>query len=171
MKRRRNVTTKNSSFLLLISVAFTLGWLSGCSLHPQASADAAFEHEIQGENYFHQGKFSAALQEYRTAIQIEPNAWPAHYKAGIVLEQQGSLQEAIAGYRKVIAIDYPVKNPADKAWWHSRLAGVLSKAGLHQQAIAEYKLTYKIASQDQTHSTRLAFLAKESLRLSDTRLK
>ena len=165
------MTTRNSSFLLLIPVTLAIGLLNGCSLRPQSSADAAFEHEIQGETYFHQGKFAAALQEYRSAIRIEPNAWPAHYKAGVVLEQQGRLQEAIAEYRKVIAIDYTVKNSADKAWWHLRLAGALSKAGLHQQATTEYNLTYKIASQDHTHSTKLALLAKKSLHLSETRLK
>ncbi len=166
MKHRKKTAANNCNPIFLVLVASLLGLGAGCSPRTQAPADAAFEHEMQGEIDSHQGRYSAALQEYQTAILINPSGWPAHDRAGRILEQQGRFQEAIAEYHKVIALDYTVKNPADKAWWHFRLAGALYKAGLHQDAVAEYKLTYKIASQDQMHKKKLALLARQSLYLS-----
>lgn len=143
--------------------------IPGCSHHTNSATEsdfnqAAFEHNMQGEQYLHNGQYSAALQEFQAASKISPNEWPPHNEAGIILEQQGKFREAIAEYQTVIRLDYKgLKNPADKARWHFRLAGAFLKAGRSKEAKSEYMTAFDIASQDQRHDKKLAALAKQSL--------
>ena len=147
-------------FLLLLTS------FPGCSDHIASSSDLALDHLMQGDADRSKGNYPAALQEYQTAASVSPNDWPGHDKAGQILEQEGRFQEAIVEYRKVIAINHALRNPAEKALWHFRLAHALSKVGLRQDAVGEYKLTVKIASQDQMHNPKLASLAKKAVSLS-----
>jgi len=165
MNVRGILVDKRKTFGALIVFLVTI-ISSGCSPHASLSQASAFDHIMQGDVYYGKRNYTLALQEYQSAISLDPNDWPAHSKAGQVLEKQGKYQEAVLQYRRVIAINYTVKNPADKAWWHFRLAGALSEAGLYQDALNEYDVTFRLASQDQTHSKKLASLAKEAFSLS-----
>lgn len=159
---------KKVAYPLLTMLVFMI--VSGCSHHTSSTNasdfnQAEFEHSMQGEQYLHNGQYAAALQEFQAASKISPNDWPPHYKAGIILEQQGRLREAIAEYQTVIRLDFKgLKNPADKARWHFRLAGTLLKAGRPKEAKMEYMAAFQMASQDQQHDRKLAVLAKQSLK-------
>ena len=159
---------KTAFYLLLTTLIFVS--VSGCSRHTRPANEAsfnqlAFEHDMQGEQYLRMGKYSAALYEFQSASRISPNDWPPHYKAGIILEQQGRLKEAIEEYQTVIRLDFKeLKNPADKARWPFRLAGALLKIGRAKEAKSEYMATSQIAAQDRRHDGKLAALAKQSLR-------
>ena len=158
---------KKALYPLLAMLVFMT--VSGCSRHASSATgsdinQAEFEHDMQGSQYLHNGQYSAALQEFQAASKIGPNDWPPYNEAGIILEQQGKFREAIAEYQTVIRLDYKgLKNPADKARWHFRLAGAFLKAGRSKEAKSEYMTAFDIASQDQRHDKKLAALAKQSL--------
>lgn len=165
--RQSRLCCKNMFYCLLAILVFMI--VVGCSHHTSSATrsnfnQVEFEHAMQGEQYLHNGQYSAALQEFQAASKISPSEWPPHNQAGIILEKQGRLEEAIAEYQTVIRLDYKgLKNPADKAKWHFRLAEAFLKSGRFKEAKSEYVTAFDIASQDHQHDKKLAALAKQSL--------
>ena len=57
--------------------------LSGCS---ETKVD---QHFRQGYEYYSQGKYEQAIDEYQKVIEIDPNNSPTHYNLGLVYHMQG----------------------------------------------------------------------------------
>ncbi len=54
-----------------------------------------------------QGKPEIAIEHYQKAITSDPTAAEAHYRLGIVYQQQGRLQEALARYTAALDLADP----------------------------------------------------------------
>jgi tetratricopeptide (TPR) repeat protein len=73
------------------------------------------------------------MASFRRAIELEPNAAPAHYQLGRCLQDRGRLDEAMAEYRR--AIDLGPKGPL--AYHHLGLC--LQDRGQLDEAMASYR--------------------------------
>lgn len=151
-------------FLIVWVTVFSV-IVSGCD-QQRTKTRLATDHWLKGELGYRNGQYGLALQEFKITLQLDPSNWPAHSKIGMILERNGDLAGAIIEYEKVIQIDYPITYPAEKAYWHSRLAGALLKFNKKVEARREYALVYKIASSDQRHSKKLKTLAAQALRMA-----
>lgn len=64
----------------------------------------AQHHLEQAYSYENQEKIYEALRECDRAIQLNPDLADAHNLRGIILEQLGDSEEAIAAYQKAIQL-------------------------------------------------------------------
>ena len=55
----------------------------------------AASHCFKGEQLAREGKIDEAIQAFRRAISIDPQYATAHHNLGVLLRQQGLLNEAI----------------------------------------------------------------------------
>jgi tetratricopeptide (TPR) repeat protein len=86
--------------LLLMALAAVLAFLPAC----RGSARAR-EHVIKGNQYFAQKQFPAAENEYRQAIQINPDFADAYYRLGLSQIQQEYPAAAAKSLAHVIELD------------------------------------------------------------------
>ena len=63
-------------------------------------ATEAEKHFRQGYEYYSQGKYEQAIDEYQKVIEIDPNNSPTHYNLGLVYHMQGKLDDAVVAYQK-----------------------------------------------------------------------
>jgi tetratricopeptide (TPR) repeat protein len=68
------------------------------SIQAQQHLDLAYSHEDRGE-------FTDALRECETAVRFDPGYAEAHNLRGIVLEELGQKEEAIAAYAHAVLLD------------------------------------------------------------------
>ena len=94
----------------------------------------AIKHFNLGLIYHKNNKLHEALEEYKTALEIDPLNVQAHNNIGMVYKDLGRLTEANSHYKKALSI-----NPAyGKA--HHNLAVAYYLNGDFEKAILEYKL-------------------------------
>ena len=74
------------------------------SLQAEQALDRAYAHQERGE-------FEDALRECEAAIRFDPGYAEAHNLQGIILEELGRTQEAMAAYRRAVRLD-PTFNDA-----------------------------------------------------------
>jgi tetratricopeptide (TPR) repeat protein len=79
------------------------------------------------------GNYAEFENIIRKAIQLYPNEARPYYGLGIVLQDQGKLEDAIAAYRQAIALD-PKYAPA-----YYNLGIALGQQGKLEEAIAAYR--------------------------------
>jgi tetratricopeptide (TPR) repeat protein len=77
--------------------------------------------------------YKEATEAYQKAIQLDPQNDIAHSALGLILEERGALQEAIAELRTAVRLTPDALNH------HLRLARALRKQGDLDGAIAEYR--------------------------------
>jgi tetratricopeptide (TPR) repeat protein len=75
---------------------------------------------------------------WRRTLADNPNAWIAHYNLGIILMQQGRLDDAVAEYREDLRLAPDVEEGL------GNLANVLLLQGHTDDAIAEYRALLRI---------------------------
>ncbi|HEY7154252.1 MAG TPA: tetratricopeptide repeat protein [Gemmataceae bacterium] len=81
--------------------------------------------------------YQGAIRFYTAAVSIRPNASAALTNLGIALEKQGKPQEAIAAYRRAIAVE---KN----AFAYNNLADALRQQGELDEAEAAFRKTIEL---------------------------
>ncbi len=84
--------------LIIISI-----FLSTCINYSYAQ-DSAVEYAKTGFAYMEKGLFDKAKEEFKKALQIDPNDYVGHYGMGLVYSNKSMLDDAIASYKKAIAI-------------------------------------------------------------------
>jgi tetratricopeptide (TPR) repeat protein len=99
-----------------------------------AISESALGHLFSGAEYQMANKYSAAEQEFRAAVDLEPTNMALYLPLGRCLLDQERLDEAIATYRKAIDLD-PVSPVA-----HSDLGNALEAKGSLDAAIAEQRV-------------------------------
>jgi len=87
----------------------------------------------RGLSYYHISQnYQAALQDYNSALRIDPKYYPAYLERGIVYNDLGKYQEAIADYQQAIQGNY------QKHWAFSNIGLAYSNLGNYQAAINNY---------------------------------
>ena len=88
-----------------------------------------FQGTIDGDN----GRYDAAIAEFKKAIAINPNDAYAHYNLGVAYRANEMYDAAIAEYKKAIAI-----NPND-AYAHYNLGVIYGSRKMWDEVITELK--------------------------------
>src|SRR5579863_5726871 len=95
---RRMVPRGKASFGLLL--AAVLAVLPACR-----STARAKEHVEKGNQYFAQKQFAAAENEYRQAIQINPEVGDAYYRLGLLQIEQEHPTAASQSLARAVDLD------------------------------------------------------------------
>ena len=82
-----------------------------------------------------EGDFQGAIEQYHTAVQLQPDSGLAELNIGSWHEEQGQLAEAEAAYRKALELQPNFRHPA-RPNSHVRLRGKLSDEDLAAPEIA-----------------------------------
>src|SRR5579884_1774488 len=85
-------------FLPLIVLALAA---NGCARSRATAQDFA----AAGDRYVHDGRFTAAVIEYRNAIQRNPQWAPAHARLAAVYETLGKSEDAYREYANAVTLD------------------------------------------------------------------
>ncbi|MGP8246759.1 MAG: tetratricopeptide repeat protein [Bryobacteraceae bacterium] len=96
-------------------------------------------HHNLGAALADEGRFPEAIEQYRAALQIEPNAANVETDYGNALAKSGRIPEAIAHYRAALRVlpDSPIT--------HNDLANALAATpGSMPEAIAEYRTALRL---------------------------
>ncbi len=92
----------------------------------------AEEHNIEGARLLEEGNYSAAAEEFKTAVTLDPTFSDGYYNLGKVYSQLGNYTEAEANYQKAIELS------PDNARYHYNLAIVYSKINQLEKSEKEY---------------------------------
>jgi tetratricopeptide (TPR) repeat protein len=98
----------------------------------------AYSHFNKALFLSNQGNIKEAIQEYRKAIEADPEFCSAMNNLARLFRSQGNLDEAIFWYKKSIDVSYA--NPVA----HQNLAMVFLMQGKVNEAISEYELLIKL---------------------------
>jgi len=82
------------------------------------------------------GKYEAAAQELRQAVEQEPKADDPHYVLALVLTETGQLKEAIEEFKKVIALTLDVDL---KIFSYYNIGNAYADLAQYDNAIESYK--------------------------------
>jgi Tfp pilus assembly protein PilF len=97
-------------------------------------------HTFRGWALSHLGRFDEAIEECKTAIEVDPDFGNPYNDIGVYLMQQGKLEEAIPWLEKAkLAARYEPRH-----FPHSNLGTIYERKGRLRQALAEYKAALKI---------------------------
>jgi tetratricopeptide (TPR) repeat protein len=92
----------------------------------------AESHFNRGYDYYQQGEYQKAIEEYNQAIALDPNYTDAYNNRGLAYTNLGLTQQAIADYSKAIEL-----NPNYALAYYNR--GVIyGNMGQYYEAIADY---------------------------------
>jgi len=92
----------------------------------------AFSYYDKGKDYFNEGKYQLAIDEFTTAIQLNPNYTEAYFMRGYVYDELYQYQRAIEDYDKAIQLD-----PHDASAYNNR--GITyQKLGAYQRSIQDF---------------------------------
>jgi len=139
-------------------------------------AMTARDYESTGDSYLSRNDTEQALTKYETALAMEPNSWPLHYKAGLVLLKMGSAGESLAHFDAIVRIDpmnahgYEGRGRAllamheheqaevalrravelDSGLWkaHEALGVLYDQLGTFDESVAEYRAALAIRPND-----------------------
>lgn len=124
------------------------------------NSNSADLHTLLGEAFAEQNDWSAALQEYRKALAIDPKQARTHFLAGLALIRQGSPSEASQEMRASLQLD-----PSDvSSKYH--LAYALIEMGKKDEA---FPLLKEVLLQDPKHGDAYYQLGKLQLERGDTK--
>ncbi|MBN1572977.1 MAG: tetratricopeptide repeat protein [Deltaproteobacteria bacterium] len=92
----------------------------------------AEEHNIEGARLLEEGNYSAAAEEFKMAVTLDPTFSDGYYNLGKVYSQLGNYPEAEANYQKAIELS------PDDARYHYNLAIVYSRTNELEKSEQEY---------------------------------
>ncbi len=105
-----------------------------------SNAENARKHFNKAYTLYEKGDRDGEIEEYRTAISIDPNYFDAYYNLGTALLLKGDLNGAIEEYRTAISLD------PNYAKAHNNLGIALKRTDDLSGAIAEYETAIRIDS-------------------------
>ena len=104
-------------------------WTDGIEKAPGKSRP----HINLGNAFLQDGRAFEALEQYKRALEIQPELAETHYNAGIVLHALGDYLQAIEFYEQAIELD------PDHAKAHNNLGRSLAKLGRYAEAKVHYR--------------------------------
>lgn len=114
------------------------------------------QHLARGVELSRAGKSAEAEQEYRAALQLDPNNSDLHAGLAFVLAVQDKLDDALMHGREAVRLDQSSDNA------HNRLGVALSAKGDLDGAIAEYREALQLnPNNDSAHNSLANALAKK----------
>ena len=122
------------SFLLAISLAFSLFMLAGCAAQSGGTgglASARVHTELAGL-YYDRAQFGIALEEVGYALNSEPGYAPAYYMRGLIHMELREDKDAEDDFKKSIRLD----NADPKAHYNYGL--FLCQRGKEKESIAQF---------------------------------
>jgi len=106
---------------------FLLVVIAGCASHddhhhheeqtlrPPANADSvAAQAVLEGNRLFADHQWTAAIKQYKKAVQAQPSLAEAHYNLALTLDQQGRFSESRPHYMKAAELA-----PGNKVIWNA----------------------------------------------------
>jgi tetratricopeptide (TPR) repeat protein len=93
---------------------------------------SADEHNLKGAQLLESGDYPGAAEEFKTAVEIDPNFADGYYNLGKVYSQIKDYDQALTYYKK--AIDLDPENPR----YHYNLAIMYSAKGMTSESEQEY---------------------------------
>jgi tetratricopeptide (TPR) repeat protein len=93
---------------------------------------SADEHNLKGAELLDAGDYGGAADEFKTAVDIDPNFSDGYYNLGKVYSQIKDYDQALASYRKAIELD--PENPR----YHYNMAIVYGMKGMNTESEQEY---------------------------------
>lgn len=116
----------------------------------------AEEHNVEGARLLEEGNYSAAADEFKAAVTIDPTFSDGYYNLGKVYSQLGSYTEAQANYEKAIELS------PDNARYHYNLAIVYAKTNQLEKSEQEYLYALNIDPYyDKAHNNLGVLYVKE----------
>ena len=109
-------------------------------------------HSNLGRAYFDNGMPEEAVNEFKTAIKLDPKAYLAHYNLGFAYEQKGLFQKAIQEYKITININPKYTNA------HFNLGNIYARNGQLDNAARAYRSTLEIDPKDTTARNNLGVI-------------
>ena len=108
-----------------------------------------------------QGKKAEAINQYRLALQLNPNHAAAHMELANLLVSQAKRDEAIGHYRKALTLD------PDNAATYNNLGVALRSQGKNKEAMNHYRQALRINSDFPEAHDNLAWALKREGRLKE----
>jgi tetratricopeptide (TPR) repeat protein len=90
---------------MLATAAYLLALAVSALAQQPAPGDAALRHDALGVAAGDAGRIAIALQEFDTAIELDPTLAPAHFHRALALERTGRTREALAGYQRALVLN------------------------------------------------------------------
>lgn len=97
------------------------------------ASEETVERNSLGAKLLQKGKTDAAIAEFQSALNTDPNYFPARLNLAYGYERAGKIEEAIAAYRA--AIELQPRN----FFARNNLGVLLDKKGSYDEAIAEFE--------------------------------
>ena len=86
-----------------VVVLLTAPQLVSCDYKPQAKTFS--DYVVRGEFLTRSGRFDEAIENYRKALEIDPESAVVYFRLGQALRLQGKLDQAIENYAKALSRD------------------------------------------------------------------
>ncbi len=104
----------------------------------EKGSEKAMAYNNRGEAFERMGRMDEAVEDYRKAVAIAPNATVSYYHLGEAFMRKGQYDEAIKEYKRVVSLD-----PNFTAAYFNLGVAYASK-GLRDEAIMYYKAALKL---------------------------
>lgn len=141
----RRISLYAASLVVLVFLVATYArnnvWTSAISLwqdNVNKSPNKAGPHNGLGGAYFAEGRLDKSIDEYRVAVELEPDFSEAHFGLGLAYNAKGWVDMAINEYLLVL------KTGLDDKEIHYSLGQAYSAKGWMDQAIDEYRTALKL---------------------------
>jgi len=118
-------------------------------------------HNNLGFYLFDQGHPDAAIQEYQSAIALQPADAEAHNNLGVALAKLGHPAEALAQYQTALRLK------PGYAEVHYNLANLLARSGKADDAITEFQAAVRLQPDHVTAHNNLGVLLSNQGRVGD----
>jgi adenylate cyclase len=112
-----------------------------------------FAHQTMGAIYMYMGQNEKAMEEFKAAIDMDPN-WPMVYTTlAIYFRIIGQPDEALASIEKAFRL-----NPLPPPWYFTILGSMYTRVGRYDEAISAFTRALKKAPNDLYTHTLLALV-------------
>lgn len=127
----------------MLAILATLVVLAGTA-EVQARSDEAIKRNNFGVELLKQDRLAEAAEEFRRAVELEPDYAPTRLNLAYIYDRQGRIEEAITEYRKAITLE-PTNLLA-----HNNLGVLYDKQSRYEEAMGEFQEALKIDPSDAT---------------------
>ena len=114
------------------------------------------QHHNYADVLYKAGRGAEAAEQYRAALEANPNSAASHYKLGSVLLAESKIEAALAEFEAAVRLD-----PADGESHYDR-GYALQRLGRRTEAGNEYQIAARLSSKsERVHNGYAAFLESE----------